>query len=771
MIKLYLNGKTFPIQENDDLYIQHSDQSLHFSVSSLDPNSLLIKEEVNVEFLDQIYLIKYHEDDGERVVVDCQVNLDDLKSKKYMTYTAERKRLHDIMNEILVGTGWTAKNDITTTVQKSFELESCWPLEIIEECCEQYGVTARFDAKKKEIHFIQIALIQDKGFYIYDSLNLDKLNYSSDSYKLFTKLRAYGKQNEETEEYVTFSSLNGGKDYIEDYSYIDKVIEEIWIDERYEDPQALLDAAREKLNQAAKPKETFDIEIINLKKLNPQDYYLFDFALYDLATLIDRKAKRKITHRIVEYLEYIYHPEMDRITLSSNPDTIEGQIITVNSSVESLSTENKHNRKIVNEAIRDIEKNYAKIEEVYTKGQTDVQIKTEIEQSMDSIILEASKTFTSKNETSEIVKDISARFDLQADRIDLSVRQAGLNNLLINSDFINRGSSENELSGWTFATLHNAENVTWNVVSDAGNKIGRAVMIECRDENEQPRIWQSVSIKRKTKNFWYRMEFKAIGINLVNLWCIVYYTDGTNKQYIKGFNPNQNEWTPYGMLIEVDKTKVIDRIWCTLYNTKTGGQVYFACPMLVEADTTLDPELWTNNCGSDVVAQINASTYGVKIKGERIDLTGLVTITDLQGSGKTVINADNLTTGTIRGLTIEAARHLHFGGDDAYINFDWYTGAYTGVLISGNKDITFESNSLGFSAKTALFVDGYRALDEDITVKNWDGNLLSMRFKKGIAWYFTGAAWSSGGGFTGNYNGMVIKNGIIQSVNGSEGSH
>lgn len=267
------------------------------------------------------------------------------------------------------------------------------------------------------------------------------------------------------------------------------------------------------------------------------------------------------------------------------------------------------------------------------------------------------------------------------------------------------------------------------------------------------------------------MEFKAIGISLVNLWCIVYYTDGTNKQYIKGFNPNQNEWTPYGMLIEVDKTKVIDRIWCTLYNTKTGGQVYFACPMLVEADTTLDPELWTNNCGSDVVAQINASTYGVKIKGERIDLTGLVTITDLQGSGKTVINADNLTTGTIRGLTIEAARHLHFGGDDAYINFDWYTGAYTGVLISGNKDITFESNSLGFSSKTALFVDGYRALDEDITVKNWDGNLLSMRFKKGIAWYFTGAAWSSGGGFTGNYNGMVIKNGIIQSVNGSEGSH
>ncbi|MFR5526388.1 MAG: hypothetical protein ACLTJG_15975, partial [[Clostridium] innocuum] len=107
MIKLYLNGKTFPIQENDDLYIQHSDQSLHFSVSSLDPNSLLIKEEVNVEFLDQIYLIKYHEDDGERVVVDCQVNLDDLKSKKYMTYTAERKRLHDIMNEILVGTGLT----------------------------------------------------------------------------------------------------------------------------------------------------------------------------------------------------------------------------------------------------------------------------------------------------------------------------------------------------------------------------------------------------------------------------------------------------------------------------------------------------------------------------------------------------------------------------------------------------------------------------------------------------------------------------------------
>ena len=43
-----------------------------------------------------------------------------------------------------------------------------------------------------------------------------------------------------------------------------------------------------------------------------------------------------------------------------------------------------------------------------------------------------------------------------------------------------------------------------------------------------------------------------------------------------------------------------------------------------------------------------------KLVTEHIDLTGLVTISSLKGSGQTIINADNITTGTIKALRIDS---------------------------------------------------------------------------------------------------------------------
>lgn len=55
-----------------------------------------------------------------------------------------------------------------------------------------------------------------------------------------------------------------------------------------------------------------------------------------------------------------------------------------------------------------------------------------------------------------------------------------------------------------------------------------------------------------------------------------------------------------------------------------------------------------------LVTEINASAEKVLISSSKLDLKGLVTISALQESGQTVINADNITTGTIKGRRLEA---------------------------------------------------------------------------------------------------------------------
>lgn len=102
----------------------------------------------------------------------------------------------------------------------------------------------------------------------------------------------------------------------------------------------------------------------------------------------------------------------------------------------------------------------------------------------------------------------------------------------------------------------------------------------------------------------------------------------------------------------------------------------------------------------DLITEINAQAGKVKIKSAAIDLTGLVTISALKESGQTVINADNLTTGTIKALTIEGctitgsavAFANDSGGWNTVFNSDgmWIIG--TGTAENPN----FKVDKLGF---------------------------------------------------------------------------
>lgn len=129
---------------------------------------------------------------------------------------------------------------------------------------------------------------------------------------------------------------------------------------------------------------------------------------------------------------------------------------------------------------------------------------------------------------------------------------------------------------------------------------------------------------------------------------------------------------------------------------------------------------------NEVIATINASAEQVQIAASKLDLQGLVTISSLEKSGETIINADNITTGTINALKIK------------------------GCEIEGSA-IAFRNNSGGWSS--VINADGMWIIGEgdadnpDFRVNN-KGELTARRGRIGN--------WDIGSGAIAN-NGTVLK--------------
>ena len=57
---------------------------------------------------------------------------------------------------------------------------------------------------------------------------------------------------------------------------------------------------------------------------------------------------------------------------------------------------------------------------------------------------------------------------------------------------------------------------------------------------------------------------------------------------------------------------------------------------------------------SNIISMINVSTEGIKIKADKVNITGFVTFSDLSTPGSTTISGSNITTGYVKGSRIDA---------------------------------------------------------------------------------------------------------------------
>ena len=268
-----------------------------------------IVEEAYIKTKKDEFVVKARELDEDYTKFECSLNLEELEGNIFDRFESVEQTITSSLNLAVVGTGWTVK-DNTLKKRRTVRCTNKSSLEIVREIKKVYRVDIVFNTLGKQIEVYE-HLGEDKGTYFIDSLNLIALQVQSDSRQYATRIIAEGKDG------LSFSDINNGKNYVENYQYSNKVKTIYWKDERYTIKENLLEDARAKLEELSKPFRSYSASILNLAELNHRYSSILDFKLGDAINLISKKNKIKDKQRIVKTIEWPQDHTKDSVELAN----------------------------------------------------------------------------------------------------------------------------------------------------------------------------------------------------------------------------------------------------------------------------------------------------------------------------------------------------------------------------------------------------------------------------------------------------------------------
>nr|DAG86795.1 MAG TPA: tail protein [Caudoviricetes sp.] len=332
MLSVYTKEGFIPIETRQDYYYLMNYDGFHqlsFDVSVNDSISKHLINEAVIQNEDNRFLIKDINRRTKNITVTCELDMDEWKQTIFFDTAADvrfqTKLLGDILN-VIKPNGWNISNAGIRTIKRTPELKDCTPYDVLVSLENTFNVVFDINVIKREVHVIDPEQFEYDGLYATPELNMKGVTWQGSSSDFCTRLFAYGKQDDNGNT-TNISSVNGGKEYIEDHTYTDKVITLVWRDERYTDPQSLYDDARKKLDILCIPKMSYDISIYDLSQMN-KEYDFLQFGLYKMVkTIVNEDVS--ILQRVVTYKKYYDKQDKNVITLSNEQQKFTSKVSNI----------------------------------------------------------------------------------------------------------------------------------------------------------------------------------------------------------------------------------------------------------------------------------------------------------------------------------------------------------------------------------------------------------------------------------------------------------
>lgn len=212
----------------------------------------------------------------------------------------------DVIALAVAGTGWTVAA-VNVGTRRTYTVKDCSPLELLREVQKQHGGDLLFDNVNKTVSLV-VKSGRDVGVAFFYGRGLTESKRVTDTTSLVTRLHA------RNEEGVTISSVNGGLDYVEDFSFTSEVREATYDFSSGTSPFTMLSMATATLAARCKPAYSYEFTVADLSHETGQNLDRFDVG--DTVTVVDDELGIRESQRIVKVEHDIVQPWRSRITLS-----------------------------------------------------------------------------------------------------------------------------------------------------------------------------------------------------------------------------------------------------------------------------------------------------------------------------------------------------------------------------------------------------------------------------------------------------------------------
>lgn len=324
----------------------NGEDTLSFSIPYRDSKRKYIDSEKKIQIVDDVYKVRTITDTKDTAgntvtTVYAEAEFYDLtfsvrkEEKAFDAVTAEVP-----MAYALEGTEWSV-GTVNVRTKRTWTSTEKNALSILRAVADLHGGDLVFDCPNRLVHLLTVNG-KDSGTLFAYKKNMKSIERVVDTRSLVTRLYAVGADG------LTFADINGGKPYIEDFTYSTDIRISTLDCSSFTNPYQMLEYAEMRLAQYCKPSVSYVLNAMDLSVLTGYEHEAWELG--DYVRVEDKELGLSVTTRIVRREYNLQEPWNTVLELSTTlknlgssasqwdnvADTLEGTSMVTNNDLRDM---------------------------------------------------------------------------------------------------------------------------------------------------------------------------------------------------------------------------------------------------------------------------------------------------------------------------------------------------------------------------------------------------------------------------------------------------
>jgi phage minor structural protein len=296
----------------------NAESTLEFDLYFTDKKRAYLNNQVLLRLENQIYKVKEVTDKKENGSIKTthvyaeNMYYDLARAARLESMVFDASKAKTPMTYALQNTEWSV-GSIEINTARSFESTENNPLAVLQLIADVYDGELVFHSVERTVDLVS-KTGQDRGMVFHYKKNMKSIERVISTASLVTRLYATGKDG------MTFSSINGGVSYVENFTYTDEILIGSLDCSNFTSASDMLSYAKLRVSDYGKPSYSYKMSVINMQQLPGFRHEIYELG--DVVRVVDEELGLDIQTRIVRMEQDILEPWNTVMELSTTIGTL-----------------------------------------------------------------------------------------------------------------------------------------------------------------------------------------------------------------------------------------------------------------------------------------------------------------------------------------------------------------------------------------------------------------------------------------------------------------